>query len=174
MILKTAANYNDEGGYIEAWKNSDGTTEVKLIPKNGGGDEGKNGILSVTISPAITTTPALDSMFPIYLEDLTDAQKRDGVNVVADVGIGVITAGDEYTITVTPTDDLYAGVIDDEPEFGDKGEPMVFTVTATDNDNLGFTVCAVDNLGFTVGAVDNPDEDPTISVAANVSIRYSL
>lgn len=62
MILKTAANYNDEGGYIEAWKNSDGTTEVKLIPKSGG-DEGRQGLESITISPAITTTPALDSLF---------------------------------------------------------------------------------------------------------------
>lgn len=162
MILKTAANYNDEGGYIEAWKKSDGTTEVKLIPKSGG-DEGKNGILSVTISPAITTTPALDSLLPIYWEDLTDAQKQDGVSVVAVVGDGVITAGDEYEITVTPTDDLYAGVIvGGEPGFGDKGEPMTFTVTAATNGNLGFTVVAV----------DNPDEShSTIVVVAIVSIH---
>lgn len=159
MILKTAANYNDEGGYIEAWKNSDGTTEVKLIPKSG---EDKNGILSVTISPAITTTPALDSLFPIYWEDLTDAQKRDGVSVVAVVGEGVITSGDEYSITVTPTGDWYAGVMGDVPEFGDKGEPMAFTVTATDNDNLGFTVFAV----------ENPDgEYGTNGLFANVSIQ---
>ena len=124
MILKTAANYNDEGGYIEAWKNSDGTTEVKLIPKNGG-DEGKNGILSVTISPAITTTPALDSLFPIYLDDLTDEEKVNGKTIAVEATYDVQT---DYYVTVTPTSNWYA-LNPSSHEFGSVGEPVTYLLT---------------------------------------------
>lgn len=92
----------------------------------GGGDEGKNGLKSITISPAITTTPALDSLFPIYWEDLTEEQKQSGINYHGDaVGIG---AGNEFTITVTPTSDWYAWqLVNGAPVFGGKGEPITFT-----------------------------------------------
>lgn len=132
MILKTAANYNDEGGYIEAWKNSDGTTEVKLIPKSGGGggdDEGKNGLLSLTISPAVTTTPALDSLFPIYWEDLPEGEIEEGVeyrNYDATLHTGhALTNGTEYSVTSTPSSEWH---IDSITGGGDAGE----TVTNTD------------------------------------------
>ncbi len=125
MILKTAANYNDEGGYIEAWKNSDGTTEVKLIPKSGG-DEGKQGLKSISISPAITTTPALDSLFPIYWEDLTEEEKANGKSLTV---YGNITTGTTYSFTVTPTSDWY--VYAPGTGFLGKGEP--FTVAADEN-----------------------------------------
>lgn len=123
MILKTAANYNDEGGYIEAWKNSDGTTEVKLIPKSG--DEGKQGLKSITISPEITTTPALDSLFPIYYDDVTEEQKEDGVRLFVTVPDGAISEGEDVQITYTPTPTWY--VADEEMHFGGQGEPMTVT-----------------------------------------------
>lgn len=119
--------------------------------------------MSISISPAITTTPALDSLFPIYWEDLTDEQKQNGVNIVAYVGSDVIKVGDEYTITVTPTDDLYAGIISGTPQFGNKGESASFTVTASADDNLGFTLIAVDNTAF---------EAATIALAANCAIQF--
>lgn len=123
MILKTAANYNDEGGYIEAWKNSDGTTEVKLIPKSG---EGKNGLLSLTISPAVTMTPALDSLVPIYYEDLTDEQKQDGVFLAVNTSeVG------EKSVSITPTGDWYAAYVNEEAIVGGKGETIVAPVTLT-------------------------------------------
>lgn len=123
MILKTAANYNDEGGYIEAWKNSDGTTEVKLIPKSGG-DEGRQGLESITISPAITTTPALDSLFPIYWDDLTDDQKQDGVSISVTVPSGSLPT-EEMTFTATPTSDWHmVGMTGGEPIVGEKGVPV--------------------------------------------------
>ena len=128
MILKTAANYNDEGGYIEAWKNSDGTTEVKLIPKSGG-DEGKNGILSVTISPAITTTPALDSQFPIYWEDLEPSQSNPEREFELNVD-GYWETDVTYTATITPTAEMY---VFNGSTFGGKGEPATITATADDN-----------------------------------------
>ena len=119
MILKTAANYNDEGGYIEAWKNSDGTTEVKLIPKNGGGNEGKNGIKSISISPAITTTPALNSLVPIYWEDLpTNPPLPEGIKQYNASLLGGFTAEAVYKATFTPTSDWYV-------DGNGKGEPSV-------------------------------------------------
>lgn len=146
MILKTAANYNDEGGYIEAWKKSDGTTEVKLIPKSGGGDDGKQGLKSITISPAITTTPTFDSFLPIYYEDLTEKEKRDGVLVRGTVEPDVIKSGNTYQFTITPTADWYVYDFESE-EFGDKGEPYTITVTAENNDSIGLTFgVASDNV----------------------------
>lgn len=126
MILKTAANYNDEGGYIEAWKNRDGTTEVKLIPKSGG-DEGKQGLKSISITPAIETTPALDSLFPIYYDDLTEQEKQIGeINRGTTANVG-IPAG-EYTVTFTPTSDWYAA--DTETfVFGEKGQSVTTSVS---------------------------------------------
>ena len=124
MILKTAANYNDEGGYIEAWKNSDGTTEVKLIPKSGGGDEGKHGLKSITMSPAIETTPALDTFFPIYLENLTEDEKQNGVQVET---VAVNELQQSYTITATPTEDWYCFCTSETPSIaGNQGEPISF------------------------------------------------
>ena len=161
MILKTAANYNDEGGYIEAWKNSDGTTEVKLIPKSGG-DEGKQGLKSISISPTITMTPALESFFPIYYEDLTEQQKRDGVLVHVTAEPDVIKSGDAYQFTITPTADWYVYDVA-SGTFGDKGERYTITVTAENNDNISLTFA---------GASDNVQTETTkyvpISLAADV------
>lgn len=159
MILKTAANYNDEGGYIEAWKNSDGTTEVKLIPKSGGGgggDEGKQGLKSISISPAIQTTPAIDSLAPIYYDDLTEEQKQDGVHISSNVESGVLKSGDTYQFSITPTADWYVYDMYSHT-FGNKGEPYTIQVTAED-DNLGITfVCASDNV-----MADNTKSVPVI------------
>lgn len=125
MILKTAANYNDEGGYIEAWKNSDGTTEVKLIPKSGG-DVGKQGVKSVTISPEITTTPALDSLFPIYWDDLPEGEIEEGVEYrtyEATLHTGhALTNGDSYSVSFTPTSEWHY-------ESGGDGETVTVTKT---------------------------------------------
>ena len=90
-----------------------------------GGDAG-NGIKSITITPAITTDPALESFFPIYWEDLTDEQKQDGVPVVINANIEDDV---QYTFTITPTADFYAASFDGVPEFGGKGEPITITQT---------------------------------------------
>lgn len=128
MILKTAANYNDEGGYIEAWKNSDGTTEVKLIPKSGGDGGGKQGLKSISISPTVTTEPAIDSVFPFYYEDLTEVelQNHSVLKVVTYEGDTLLEG--EFSITFTPTADWYAS---QDYEFGGKGEPVTHTAEAS-------------------------------------------
>lgn len=162
MILKTAANYNDEGGYIEAWKNSDGTTEVKLIPKSGGGDEGKNGIKSISISPAITTTPALDSQFPIYYEDLTAEQKESGVILLL-TSDDMLVDGAEYTFTITPTTDMY--IIIDEP--GEKGEPVTFTAPVDDVE--GVDVLRFFDVFVTSTTGEPTEEDKFFKIGMNIS-----
>lgn len=148
MILKTAANYNDEGGYIEAWKKSDGTTEVKLIPKSGGGDEGKQGLKSISISPAITTTPAIDSLFPIYWDDLTDEEKAEGKKTLL-LNVGSLTEGDTYTATITATDTWYAQGDGDWSEQGGSAEDTGTVSKMGD----------VNAVKFTFGASADPEDD---------------
>ena len=121
MILKTAANYNDEGGYIEAWKNSDGTTEVKLIPKSGG-DEG-GGLKSISISPVVSTTPALADVSPSYYDD-----EHRSLTIFAELENSA-----EYTITVTPTSGWFAST---GSESSQVGEPLDITLTTDDGGTI--------------------------------------
>lgn len=157
----------DEKGNAVLGREKNTPTSNSFIPTTWapGGDEGKQGLKSVTISPAIATTPAFESKFPIYWEDMTEEQKQ-GIEVQTFVDFGVIKAGDEYTITVTPTSGLYAaGVGDGDPAFGEKGEPLTFTVTAELDGNLGFTVVALDSI---------EEEAMTIQIDVNCSIMAQL
>lgn len=87
------------------------------------GGEAGNGIKSITISPAITTTPALESLFPIYYEDLTEEQKQSVV--VLRTTSDDFSTGGTYNVTITPTPNWY--VYDpDRKVFGGKGESITF------------------------------------------------
>lgn len=85
--------------------------------------------MNISISPAITTTPALDSLFPIYWEDLTDEEKEQQSKTIMLTTNRTLVDDTTYTVTVTPTADWYA--IDDDNNIGRKGEPVTFTVTAS-------------------------------------------
>ena len=101
----------DEKGNAVLGNAKSNPTSNGIIPTAwapGGSDEGKQGLKSISISPAITTTPALDSLFPIYWEDLTDEQKQQGVNITVDLDPQTEPA--DYTFTLTPTNDMYAGI----------------------------------------------------------------
>lgn len=100
-----------------------GTIPAIFIP--GGSDENKQGLKSISISPAITTTPALDSLFPIYWDDLTDEEKEQGKEIEVTTANGLPTG--ELTITLTPTPDWYALNMSTH-ELGDMGEPITTTV----------------------------------------------
>lgn len=63
----------------------------------------------------------MDSLFPIYYEDLTEEQKQDGVVRFATATPDESTT---YTITVTPTSDWYA---QGDNGWGEKGEPVTVT-----------------------------------------------
>lgn len=79
-----------------------------------------NGIKSITITPAIATTPALDSLFPIYYDDLTDEEKENGVNLEFTVnGYGT------YHFDFTPTSSWYIAD-SDNMEFMDQGAPLSY------------------------------------------------
>lgn len=135
MILKTAANYNDEGGYIEAWKKSDGTTEVKLIPKSGGGgggdDEEKNGLLSLTISPAITTTPTLDTLLPLDYDELIAQGYEPNESGTITVEVILQSVEELYTITATPTSGWYAQNTETNV-IGEQGQAVTYNTDIQD------------------------------------------
>lgn len=119
---------------------SNGFIPTTWVP--GESDEG-NGIKSITISPAITTTPALESLFPIYWEDLTEEQKRDGITI--NCTRGDITPGG-YTLTVEPTGDWYAGIQgwDANPHVSENAGESV-TATTTPAPETQFTVAGLSN-----------------------------
>lgn len=81
-----------------------GTIPAIFIPN--GSDEVKQGLKSISISPAITTTPALDSVFPIYWDDLTEEEKAEGKKTVL-LNADSLTVGDTYTAQVAATSDWY-------------------------------------------------------------------
>lgn len=84
-----------------------------------------NGIKSITISPSITTTPALESMFPIDWACGT-------VEVNATVQ-GTVSDG-EYTLTIEPTANMCVEYYDEAAEdyvFGAPGQIITQTITAS-------------------------------------------
>lgn len=98
-------------------------------PGGGSEDEG-NGIKSISISPNITTTPALDTLFPLYWDDLPEGEIEEGVEYrtyEATLHTGhALTEGTQYTISVTPTSDWRATNVETE---GDIGETITYTVS---------------------------------------------
>lgn len=84
--------------------------------------------MSISISPAITTTPALDSLFPIYWEDLTEEQKQGTVQL--NLTSAQIPDG-EYSVTVTPSENWYA--ISEGTRSENAGSPITFTENAVGN-----------------------------------------
>ena len=108
---------------IGAAKNTpagNGFIPTTWTPGGGSEDEG-NGIKSISISPSITTTPALESFFPIYWEDIPAEDIEDGqfatkrIEVVYDGEFG-----SEYHVTATPTADWQ--VQTDFDQYAGKGE----------------------------------------------------
>lgn len=105
-----------------------GTIPAIFIP--GGSDENKQGLKSITISPAITTTPALDSLFPIYWDDLPEGEIEEGVEYrryESTLHTGhALTKGEDYSISFTPTS---AWHYDDMEYIGGDGETVTITKT---------------------------------------------
>lgn len=111
----------DEKGKVILGNAKDTPTSNGFIPTTwepgGGSEDAGNGIKSITISPAISTTPALDSLFPIYWDDLPeDPEVPAGIKHFTASLTGTFDAGTTYTATVTPTSDWYGN-------GGGKGEP---------------------------------------------------
>lgn len=112
-VLGNASNTPTSNGFIP----------TTWVPGGGIEDEG-NGIKSITITPAITTTPALESLFPIYYEDLTEEQKQNGIvfNLHTD------EQHTDFVLTITPTSDWhFMDESGDESVRLENGEPVTFS-----------------------------------------------
>lgn len=109
-----------------------GTIPAIFIP--GGSDENKQGLKSISISPVITTTPALDSLFPIGWDDLPEGEIMEGVeyrSFETTLHTGhALEDGAEYSVAYTPSAEWH---IDSITGSGDAGE----TVTTTETSHRG-------------------------------------
>lgn len=115
--------------------------------------------MSISISPAITTTPALDSLFPIYWDDLTDEEKANGVtrNLTIDS-----LPGGEYSITVTPTAEWYAvGIGDSEVTSENAGAPITYTQTTILDQAIVIKLGMADTL-------EESDEAKMVEITINI------
>lgn len=100
--------------------------------------------MSISISPAITTTPALDTLIPSYYE-------AGGINSrTLQVELGVNAS---YTVTVTPTPEWYVFTDDGNGEIG---EAYSFALTTDE----GGTITAGGNFG-----VSSSDDSEYIEVS---------
>lgn len=121
---------------IEYLINTPWNTNMKIVESliGEGSDEGKQGLKSISISPAITTTPALDSVFPIYLGDTYPPR-------VPLVPTGELPASAE--ITITPTSEWY---VYNGETLGDAGEPVTILVE-NDDDSISCRIFVTNDTG---------------------------
>lgn len=122
-----------------------GTIPAIFIP--GGSDENKQGLKSITISPAITTTPALDSLFPIYWDDLPEGEIDEGMeyrSFETTLHTGhALEDGAEYSVAYTPSPEWHIDMISGG---GDAGE-TVTTTKASHQGNLNLFIDVKDANG---------------------------
>ena len=114
-----------------------------------------SGLKSISISPVLETTPALDTVFPIYWEE--------GESHPPVVLLTHDTIPDAVTVTVTPTSDWYAFNVETQ-EPGNIGEPVTFNASIED-ESVSFRVLCANGatpddatqfIGFDIG-ITNPD-----------------
>lgn len=122
-VLGNASNTPTSNGFIP----------TTWVPGGGSEDEG-DGLKSITISPAITTTPALDSLFPIYWDDLPEGEIEEGVEYReydATLHTGhALTNGDSYSVSITPTSEWHYELFD---AIGGDGETVTVIKSVRDN-----------------------------------------
>ena len=119
------------------------------------------GLMNISISPAITTTPALESMFPIEWACGT-------VDVNATVQ-GTVADG-EYTLTIEPTANMCVEYYDEaagDYVFGAPGQIITQTITASGGYlEPAFRACKdpakVDDEHIAVNMTVQPDEPSPI------------
>lgn len=136
----------------------DGNTVYYTDDMGGGGGGGNiEGIRGVSSIPAIVLSDGtyLGAQFPISYNDLTPEEKEDGVQLNLEIPAGEWSEGEEYQITVVPTDDWY--ILNGFDEYGGKGDAVAFdkTVTLIDDELV---------INLTITATDDPDEGPNARV----------
>lgn len=153
----------DEKGNAVLGNAKNNPTSNGFIPTTwtpgGGSEEEGNGIKSITISPSITTTPALDTFMPINYDD--GHGPRIYVETVGD------KPGDTISFIVTPSSGWKIGVVYDEsPEYGEVGEPYTITAECIDYEENG-TVVGWDAENNIYAA--NADETEYFSITVHVA-----
>ena len=116
---------------IEYLTNTPWNTNMKVVESliSGEGGDEKQGIKSITISPALDATPALDSLFPVYYDE--SSAEEGWYSFKQTLAANAITEGTEYSITITPTSGWLAGKAGVTPVGGETpGEPCTYVVTA--------------------------------------------
>lgn len=98
--------------------------------------------MNISISPAITTTPALDSLFPIGWDDLPEGEIVEGAEVrtyetTLHTGYA-LTNGTQYTISATPTSEWHI----EGDEIGGDGETVTYTSKVLSGRLGASTTCA--------------------------------
>lgn len=129
---------------IGAAKNTpagNGFIPTTWTPGGGSEDEG-NGIKSITISPAITTEPSIDSLVPLYWDDLEESEIQYGTDGHRTVNVQLVGSLPEgtSTITVTPTSNWKA-YNNNDGVYGGYGEPEeAYPVEWSENPEIEVTV----------------------------------
>lgn len=101
-----------------------------------------NGIMSVSISPSITTEPPIDSLVPLYWDDLEETEIQHGTDGHRTVNVQLVGSWPEgtSTITVTPTSNWKA-YNNNDGAYGDYGEPEeAYPVEWAENPEVEVTV----------------------------------
>lgn len=102
-----------------------------------------SGLKSIDISPVLETTPALDSLFPVYLGDERIDEYDSFQETVHADSVGMY--GDEYEITVTPSDDWIMECDGEHTGGNAPGEPITFNVVS-DGYNLSIQNVWAENM----------------------------
>ena len=111
-----------------------------------------SGLKSISISPVLETTPALDTVFPVYWDADTAVEGWNEANIALTTETP-LTIGAEYNVTITPTSDWTAGHTGSDP-MG-VGEPLTYTVTLLYDGELPFGECWVSNSDDSNGIAIN-------------------
>ena len=130
-------------GNAKSSPTSNGFIPTTWVPGGGSEEEG-DGVKSITISPAISTTPALDTI-SINYDDLTEDEKVNGVTLSISAEAGQLEEGKNYTLTITPTPNWYAAA--GAPPT-DPGQPVEKTASVDDGE-LYYTFMVMNEISET-------------------------
>lgn len=114
---------------------------IPAIYVESGSDEEKQGLKSISISPAITTEPSIDSLVPLYWDDLEESEIQYGTDGHRNVNVQLVGSWPEgtSTVTVTPTSDWKA--YNNDGAYGDYGETEeAYPVEWSENPEIEVTV----------------------------------
>lgn len=137
---------------IEYLTNTPWNTNMKIAEGLIGGDseDDKPGIKSITISPALGTTPTLDSLFPLYWDE---AQADDGwVEFDEELTVSSLIDG-EYAVTIMPTSEWRVKYTS---QVAEKGQPLTFNAVAKN--------------GFMIISAEAETEDGSKGINVSVSV----